>query len=61
MLDKDIEMYDCMKELLTEGSFKLRDDRINKLQCIDGKIRMMNIRNRDNSKINSSKHTNMFS
>ena len=34
-LTKEIKMQECMKELLTEGNFKLLDNGINKVQCLD--------------------------
>ena len=37
-----------MKEVLAEGNFELRDDDTNKMQYINGKIKMTNIQNRDN-------------
>ena len=50
VLTQEMEMLDHMKELLTEGSCKVRDDGKNKVQCIDGKIRMTNFRNRESRK-----------
>ena len=51
VLTKEIEMQKHMKELLVDGNFELRNDGINKVQCIDNEIRMKNIQNRDKSKI----------
>ena len=40
-------MYQDIRELLVEGNFSLTNDIIDKVQCVDGKIRMTNKRNRD--------------
>ena len=49
---KEMEMHECMKELLIEGHLELLYDRINKVQCIDGEINMTNIRIRDKDEKN---------
>lgn len=59
-LTKDMEMHDNMRSLLMKGKFELRDDGINKVKFLDGKIRMINIRHREKSKIKSPQHTNML-
>ena len=46
-LKEKIEMHEDMKEVLMECNLELKDKGINKVQCIDGEIRMTNIRNRD--------------
>ena len=47
MLTKEIEMNEGMRGLLTEGVCHLEDHEINKVKCIDGEIRMVNIRKRE--------------
>ena len=47
VLTNEMEMHQDMRELLQEGNFKLVNEGISKVQCIDGEIRMMNIGNRD--------------
>ena len=50
-LTKETEMNEHVMELLVDGNFEMRDNGINKVQCIDGEIRMTKIQNRDKSKI----------
>ena len=45
-LAKGMNKHEYMKEVLMEGNFELRNEGINKEQCIDGEIWMLNIRNR---------------
>ena len=47
-LTKEMDMNEDMKEVLMESNFELRNYGIKKVQCINGEIRMTNIRNRDN-------------
>ena len=42
-----MEMNDDMKSLMIESFFELKDHEMNKVKCIDGEIRIMNIRNRE--------------
>ena len=44
-LTKEIRMHLDMREHLEEGNFRLDNEGINKVQCIDGEIRMLNIKN----------------
>ena len=46
-LNKEMEMHECIKVLLTEGNLEVMDEGINKVQCLDGEIEMTNIRNMD--------------
>ena len=46
-LTKEMEMHQDMRELLREGNFKLVNEGMNKVQCMDGDIRMTKIQNRD--------------
>ena len=48
-LRKEMKMNENMKSMLIEGVFHLEDHEINKVKCIDGEIRMINIRNRENT------------
>ena len=59
-LTKEMEIYDNMRILLMEGLFVLQDLRINKVQCLDGEIRMLNIRNREKSEMKPTKHTDIL-
>ena len=43
-----------MKELLTEGNFELLDEGMNKVQCLESEKKMINIRNRDKEKEEST-------
>ena len=43
-----------MKELLTEGNFELLNKGINKVQCLDGEIKMDKIRNRDQNSVDDA-------
>ena len=47
-VDKGMEMNEDMRSFLMEDVFHLEDHEINKVKCIDGEIRMVNIINRDN-------------
>ena len=42
---------EILYELYMEENLELLDDGINKLQCLDGEIKMTNIRNRDKDKV----------
>ena len=50
-LTKDKDLHKDMNEVLMEGNFELKNDRINKVQCINGEIRMTNIRNREKKEL----------
>ena len=43
-----------MQELLTEGYFKFLDIGINKVQCLEREIKMVNIRNRDKKNVENT-------
>ena len=45
-LTKEMEMNGDIETLLNEGDFKFKNEGINKVQCIDGEIKMVNIWNR---------------
>ena len=45
-LIKEIDMLKELKEVLMEGNFELKNEGISKVQYIDGKIKITNIRNR---------------
>ena len=47
VLTKEMEMYKDMQEHLVEGNFSLKNEDVNKVQCIDREIRMMNVQNRE--------------
>ena len=42
---KEIEMYEGMQELLAQGISWMKHEGINRVVCLDGKIRMENKRN----------------
>ena len=49
-----IDMYKELKDVLIEGNFKLKNQRIDKVQHIDGEIRETNIRNREKKELPES-------
>ena len=50
-LTKEIDMLKELKEVLMEGNFKLKNEGINKVQCIYVEIRMTNIRKREKKEL----------
>ena len=46
-LTKEMELHKGMYKLLAEDNFNLANDSVNKVQCIDGEIRMTNLQNWD--------------
>ena len=47
-------MHKDMRELLSEENFELLDKEINKVQCLEGEIKMLNIRNRDKKSVDAA-------
>ena len=50
-LMKEMDMHKDMNEVLMEGNFEFKNRGINKVQRMDGEIKMTNIRNRDKKEI----------
>ena len=48
-LTEKLKMNEDMKSLLMEGVLHLENHEKNKLKCIDGEIRIIDIRNRENA------------
>ena len=44
-LTKEMEMHEGMHELLTWGNLWIENEGINRVKCLEGEIRMENIRN----------------
>ena len=45
MITKEMDMHKGMEELLTWGNLLMKNEGINRVKCLDGEIRMENIRN----------------